>query len=447
MNLHDAATPITSSYERHHEADTRLHGRWLWLSRIVWFALVILTLSIYIASQPDYLTELQTVCRLAPCSFGQLTPDTAVALEHLGLSVGSYVLFRSVLTTLIALVSFATGGLIFWRKSDNWMALLFALTAVMGGMLFPVILTLGTSYSAWRLPISFVGELLFLLFFLSFLLFPDGRFVPGWTRWLFVVFSIESVVIAFFVNPFTAPLWLGLPPALLFLSSYAGLLIAQIYRYRYVSTRVQRQQTKWVVFGLTVNTMFTVVAVLPVLIFPQSLYPLVFALLAICTMFLYPFMIGIAILRSRLWDIDILINRTLVYGTLTGMLALVYFGLIIGLQSLLHLVTGTFSEQPLVIVVSTLAIVTLFRPLRRHIQTIIDRRFYRRKYDAAKTVAAFSATLRDEVDLTQLNEQLVAVVQETMQPSHVSLWLRPPAHDKERRARWRATPAVPFGGK
>jgi hypothetical protein len=193
-----------------------------------------------------------------------------------------------------------------------------------------------------------------------------------------------------------------------------------------VSNLVQRQQTKWVVYGFTANIVIVFGAFLPALIFPRSIFALAFPLFYICTLFLYPLTIGIAILRYRLWDIDLVINRTLVYGTLMVMLALVYVGLVIGLQSLVHLVTGTISEQPLVIVASTLAIYALFQPLRRRIQTVIDRRFYRRKYDAARTLAVFSATLRNEVDLNQLRENLLNVVQETMQPTHVSLWLCSP---------------------
>jgi hypothetical protein len=134
--------------------------------------------------------------------------------------------------------------------------------------------------------------------------------------------------------------------------------------------------------------------------------------------------IGIAILRYRLWDIDVIINRTLVYGSLTILLVGLYVGLILALQVLVRAVTGNISQQPLVLVASTLVIAALFQPLRRRLQNVIDRRFYRRKYDAARVLAAFSATLRTEVDVDTLREHLLAVVQETMQPSHVSLWVR-----------------------
>lgn len=162
-------------------------------------------------------------------------------------------------------------------------------------------------------------------------------------------------------------------------------------------------------------------------------------------MLLIPVSIGFAVMHYRLYDVDILINRTLVYSTLTISLAVVYFGLVVGLQYLLQGIIN--QNNALAIVVSTLAIAALFQPLRKRIQTIIDRRFYRRKYDTAQTLAAFSATLRTEVELRQLSEHLITVVQETMQPTHVSLWLRPPEHDGKHQAPWGANPPASSDGR
>jgi hypothetical protein len=206
------------------------------------------------------------------------------------------------------------------------------------------------------------------------------------------------------------------------------LVIVQLYRYLRVSSPLQRQQTKWAIFGLTVPiTGYVTITVLgllfPVLAEHSWLYLLAFNEVGFLLPLLLPLSFGVAILRYRLWEIDMLINRTLVYGTLTVILTTIYVGLVIGLEALLR---GIISQDNSVaIVISTLAIAALFQPLRQGIQRLIDRRFYRRKYDSAKIVAAFSANLRQEAELDQLCEQLLAVVQETMQPTHLSLWIRP----------------------
>jgi hypothetical protein len=224
-------------------------------------------------------------------------------------------------------------------------------------------------------------------------------------------------------------------PSLLFLLVplvvFGSLVYAQVYRYRRVSTPVERQQTKWIVFGATVALLgFLLLGVLlsaflRLFIPLQSLglLPTVIVITSIyLLLLLIPLSIAIAILRYRLWDVDVLINKTLVYGLLTGTLAAIYAGCVVGLQALLR---GLFHQTSDVsIVVSTLFIAALFQPLRKRIQAIIDRRFFRRKYDAAKIIAAFNATLCNEVDLNTLSEKLIAVVQETMEPAHVSLWLR-----------------------
>jgi hypothetical protein len=141
--------------------------------------------------------------------------------------------------------------------------------------------------------------------------------------------------------------------------------------------------------------------------------------------------IGFAVLKYRLYDIDVVINRTLVYGSLTAVLAAVYFGGVAATEALFRALTGQVKQPQLTIVISTLLIAGLFNPLRRRIQSFIDRRFYRSKYDARKTLEAFSAKLREGTDLEALDDELVGVVRETMQPAHISLWLRPDTSSKK----------------
>jgi hypothetical protein len=192
---------------------------------------------------------------------------------------------------------------------------------------------------------------------------------------------------------------------------------------------VQRQQIKWYAYAAA---LLAGSAALPYVVSETlniwwlqwvAFVPAVFGVASL------PVAVGIAILKYRLYDIDILINRTLVYGSLTALLALVYFGGIVVLQRVFVVLTG--EKSTLAVVASTLVIAALFNPLRRRVQAFVDRRFYRRKYDAAKTLEAFSAKLRDETDLDALSDDMVGVVRETMQPAHVSLWLRPDTASKK----------------
>jgi hypothetical protein len=197
-----------------------------------------------------------------------------------------------------------------------------------------------------------------------------------------------------------------------------GAVISVLVRFRRARGD-ERQQIKWFASAAALTLVWY-------LVFGQSTRGLPGAIVALSGLLVIPSIpiaTGIAILRYRLYDIDIIINRTLVYGSLTATLVALYFGGIVVLQRVFVLLTG--QQSTLAVVASTLLIAALFTPLRRRIQAFIDRRFYRRKYDARKTLEAFSAKLREETDLGALNSELVGVVRETMQPAHVSVWLRP----------------------
>jgi uncharacterized membrane protein YedE/YeeE len=179
----------------------------------------------------------------------------------------------------------------------------------------------------------------------------------------------------------------------------------------------ERQQIKWFASAAALTLAWIIVG--------EEQSGEIVALSGLLVIASIPVATGIAILRYRLYDIDRIINRTLVYGVLTGILVLVYFGGVAASEAIFRALTGQEQQPQIAVVVSTLVIAALFTPLRRRIQRLIDRRFYTRKYDARKTLEAFSVQLREETDLEALSEDLVGVIRETMQPAHVSLWLRP----------------------
>jgi len=275
------------------------------------------------------------------------------------------------------------------------------------------------------------------------LLFPDGR--PPSRRWRPVVWLgglsiglicvLTSIVLwpergPALVRPGSFPEFEGwryavgeglfkLVVPMLFLAGL-GAVISLLVRFRRARGD-ERQQIKWFASAAALSLVW-------IIVLGQSTRGLPEAIVALSSLLVIPSVpiaTGIAILRYRLYDIDILINRTLVYGSLTVMLALLYFGGVSGIQALFGALTGQEEQPQLAIVVSTLIIAALFNPLRRRIQAFIDRRFYRSKYDARMTLESFSAKLRDETNLDALNDDLVGVVRESMQPAHVSLWLRP----------------------
>src|SRR5712691_1645676 len=389
MNVQQAATPrpLPDPQRQNNVADLRQDGRWLLLARAGW--------------------------------------------------VSGLDLVSSLLLVTATGVWFAVSGLLLWSKSNDRVVVLFSLAFMLiGGVLLPshsAAFLAGHSWG-WELFLALIQSLAQAALLL-FYLFPDGRFVPRWTRFLafgWIIASLDLNVPSFInigaFNPWNSSFSLALY-RIVEVAFYGSFMFSLLYRYRRVSTPVQRQQTKWVIFAFLIILAAASAAVLEVEIIPyyfhaftlpNQLASLVYLLAIWFLPVLSPVAIGIALLRYRLWTIDLIINRTLVYGVLTGTLIVVYTGTILLLQELL---SGFTSGNTLALVASTLAIAVLVMPLRRRIQIIIDRRFYRRAYNATRTLEAFSATLRGEIDLNTLSEQLVAVVQETMQPTHVSLWL------------------------
>ncbi|HET7273438.1 MAG TPA: hypothetical protein VFI90_20385 [Rubrobacter sp.] len=267
------------------------------------------------------------------------------------------------------------------------------------------------------------------------LLFPTGRLPSRRWRPLAWIASMSGATLLLLNLPYDRPDTVGgavttltiVVVSLIFVTIFLSAL-SLVVRYHRASG-VERQQLKWVALAAVLTIMFTI-AQLSWL--DQVLSDVVWNLLETAQQIVLYVAVGVAILRYRLYDIDVVINRTLVYLSLTAALVALYFGGIVLVQTTLRTLTG--QESSLAVVASTLVIAALFNPLRRRIQSFIDRRFYRRKYDARKTLETFSATLRDETDLRALKGELTRVVGETMQPAHVSLWLRPDATRKGEQA-------------
>jgi serine phosphatase RsbU (regulator of sigma subunit) len=407
---------------------TRLSGHWMLFTRFIWLGIILLNLVLFILAIPvDYAAHFQE----AQTSF-------LPALQRFGLSIQFFALYRTSLETLQALAFTAIAIVIFLVKSDDWMVLLVSLGALSFGALFvPNLVRLVDAYPALWLPVGFLRALgLALSLIVFYYLFPDGSFVPRLAGWLAAIWALMALLWLLFpslpANLVHLDTWsqnLKLSFAI-FLGFYGSGVAAQIYRYRHVSNRLQRQQTKLVVLGTTGGFLGFVLYHVPLMMLPGISQPGEVRLLHILVgvpvyhilILLAPLSIGVAILRYRLWDVDLLINRSLVYGGLTILLVLIYFSSVVGLQQVFHALIH--QESSLAVVVSTLAIALLFNPLRGWVQRGIDRGFYRQKYSADQAINAFASTLRDEVDLTRLMERLEGVIWDTVHPAHVLPWLK-----------------------
>ncbi len=320
------------------------------------------------------------------------------------------------------------------RRKDDWFAsftaavlVAFGLTAF-GSATFqliasgvPIWLELVTRTLQW---LGGAGLLLVLW------MFPTGRFVPRWTVWLapiWVLYQFDESLL-----PEVNILPTVINDNLFILLVVTG-IVAQVYRYRSTSDRVQRQQTKWVVLSVTTGLALFILLILAVELTPVIEAGSIFATIVGETLIagslaIIPLSMGLAILRYRLWDIDVIVRRTVTYAVVTALLAMVYLTGVLGLPALIG------SESELVVAGSTLAVAALFNPVRRWVQGFVDRRFNRSRYDAARVVEAFSTRLRHQVDLAGLTSDLTGVVSSTLHPATLSIWVRHGVGAEESRA-------------
>jgi hypothetical protein len=393
---------------------------WPGLIGIAWFTMMAIAVVFLLASIPGYLKGFIG----APSGRISASPGLILATQWISN-------FLSLAVVLLCL-GLATG--LFLRKPNDRMALYLSIFLILYGLLMSG--PLEAFLYEWGLPDSIAYKLQLVIYTVPSIIllctFPNGRFVPGWTKW--PVIGSFLVVLMILIRPNEN--WVSFSTLYTrVVSVFLGIIIAsalyaQIYRYRVILIPAEKVQVKWAVVGFFVWIIYQAINSVPYFYF-QSLppnqplpgwYPVVginwWLSLAILPLFL-----AIAILRHRLFDIDVIIHKTLIYGALTATLALVFFIVVILLQDLSQVITGQH-QSPVATVLSTLIIAALFTPLRRRIQNDIDRRFFRSKYDAQKILERFAASARDEVELDKLTEDLLRVVVETMQPDKIGLWLR-----------------------
>jgi signal transduction histidine kinase len=414
------------------KTDVRLRGRWLVVMRVVWVAIVLFDLSVFIASIPVYYAQLHLICTHPTpqgCLSGelQLTAGNVLALHRLGLSLDSYALYTLSLALAVSLVFMVVGAIIFWHKSAERMGLFVSLWLIVFGASHVADSQLGTLALAQTpqvvvLVFSFLEGAIWPGLILFLCIFPDGRFIPRWA-WLLVIPPLIILVLPS-DSPFNPPNWplpLFAAAEVLALGSPLGL---QLYRYLRVSDAVQRQQTKWLVFGFTITFLLALLVLnlvrfLPALGQPDSVYQLIpgtaFSLVFLCI----PLTLGFAILRYRLWDIDLLINRTLVYGTLTVSVIGLYVLVVTGLGTL-------FQTQGnlLIALLATGMIAVLFQPLRARLQRAVNRLMFGERDDPYRVLSRLGQRLEATLAPDAVLPAIVETVAQALKLPYAAILLQ-----------------------
>jgi hypothetical protein len=346
-----------------------LHGRRLFVARASWVALAALTVGLFVWS--------------VPVAYDAYEQD-AKALEGLGVSVSSYAAYNVALGIVFTLGFWAIGAILFWKSSNHRVALYASAALVtFGTAQADTLHRLPDAYPGLDLPVALVYLVGEVSFFVFFCVFPDGRFVPRWTRWAAAAWITYWLLDTFFPDssPFSPGNWPLVISAPFFLGLIGSLVVAQIYRYRRVSGPDERQQTKWVVFGLTATIVLFFGAIFIGLLFdltrsgiPQDLYELVRDTVVLLSALLIPMSIGVAILRYRLWDIDLIIRRSLVIGPLVTMLTVVFeLANQLLLPFIFQLIPALADSSSIKTVASVVIVVVLFKPLHAWIEKGVNR--------------------------------------------------------------------------
>jgi signal transduction histidine kinase len=396
------APPVSS---REPVTTTRLYGRWLAVARVIWLVIVLFSMGLFFASIPSYYHYILQC--LSGCADSTLAPQAFQQSSH-GLSAEFLASYFTVLNVFFAITYFVIGWVIFWHKSDDKVALFAAFTLITFAISpTNAVMTLPSFWGLLGAGVSFVGMISLFCFFY---IFPDGRFAPRWTLW-----SLLGAMIFWGINFFVSPSSFDpfahyrIVAAVIFSILILSVVVAQVYRYLYISTLVQRQQTKWVFFGTSIGiSCFTGLDII-VGFFPDSrivsnvIIYIIFVTACYCLLILIPLSISFAIFRSRLWEIDSILNRTLVYGTLTTWV-IIFYVLVVGGLGLVFQAQGNL----LISLVATSVIAILFQPLRNRLQRTVNRFIYGERDDPYSILSRLSqqleTTLAQDAVLTTIVE-------------------------------------------
>jgi hypothetical protein len=393
--------------EAQDEAPTKLTGRDLLWARLAWIGLTLFTVGIFIASFPARAAQLQSldIGARSPADIMRAVDLDSVrnALEELNLTTEFYTTYNLTVELIYAVVFFAVALVIFKRRSDEPMALYMSLTLILFGTAsIPTFGALGEANPTWELPLNLLTIWGWILVFILLYIFPDGRFVPGWTRYLVALFTVWHLAFTFFPEaPFSPWQWPAWVPIMIWVPIFLMAVACQIYRHYRLSTHMQREQTKWVLYGMAVAVVGGALVSLPNIYHrsmnlpghPAGIYEIARLPLQYLFILAFPISIGIAIIRRNLYGIDFIINRTLVYIPLTGILTGLYSAVIALLQRIFMAVTGERSDAA--VVMTTLILASTFTPIKNALQGAVDRRF-KEVPDSTKALRAFQLELDKE---------------------------------------------------